>query len=150
MVCAEFEGCLRDEVESFIDSLKRKKMVKDMHVCFLLQNFYGNNKMKKFSIGEILGLFKKRKKGINYGNFTRDKKPRYKSAPIERLFNSLGIFLNQKNLIDIKLLDGIASTRDAIAHGDRGILVTRKELEDNMVVIKKVYKILKKELKKQI
>ncbi|MBU3924337.1 hypothetical protein KJ854_00190 [Patescibacteria group bacterium] len=47
MMCAEFEGSLKDLVENYIDFVKRKKNIKDMHVCFLLQNFYGNKEEKK-------------------------------------------------------------------------------------------------------
>lgn len=148
MLSAEFEGSLKDLAGGYIDSVKRKKDIKDMHVCFLLQNFYGSKEDKvEFSKGEILGLFKRKKSGISNLNFTKNKKPTYKSFAVEFLFNSLGIFFTDNELTDLKLLDGIASTRDSISHGDHLVLITRKELEKNMIVIKDIYKMLKKKLK---
>lgn len=148
MLCAEFEGSIKDLVEYHIDSVKTTKAVKDMHVCFLLQNFFGSKEEKtEFTVGEIIGLFKKKKSDINYLNFTRNKKPTYKQFSVERLFNSLGIFFTEKEVTTLKLLDGIASTRDSISHGDKLISITRKELEANISVVKKIYRMLKRKLK---
>ena len=149
MLCAEFEGSIKDLVESHIDSVKSTKALKDMHVCFLLQNFFGNREEKtEFSVNDMIGLFKRKKSEINYLNFTRNKKPTYKQFSVERLFNSLGIFFTEKEIITLKLLDGIASTRDSISHGDKLISITRKQLlEDNIPIVKKVYNMLKRKLK---
>ena len=146
MLCAEFEGSMKDLVEKYIDSIKKKKKVKDMHICFLLQNFYGD-KDETLTITKILGLFKRNKKKIIYRNFTQNKKPTYKSLSVERLFNSLGIFFNDKEITKLKLLDGIASTRDSISHGDYNISITRKQLEKNIPIVKSIYNLLKKKLK---
>lgn len=147
MLCAEFEGSIKDLVESYIDSVKTKKSVKDMHVCFLLQNFFGNKEEKnEFSISEMIGLFKKKKSEINYNNFTRNKKPTYKQFSVERLFNSLGVFFTEKEITTLKLLDGIASTRDSISHGDKLISITRKQLEANIPTVRKIYNMLKGKL----
>lgn len=148
MLCAEFEGSLKDLVESHIESVKKKKDIKNMHVCFLLQNFYGNKEEKnEFTKGEIMGLFKRKKAGINNENFTRNKKPTYKAFSVEFLFNSLGIFFTDKEIANLKLLDGIASTRDSISHGDYQISITRKQLEDNIPIVTNIYKMLKRKLK---
>jgi len=96
----------------------------------------------------VILLFKRKKSEINYLNFTRNKKPTYKQFSVERLFNSLGIFFTEKEIITLKLLDGIASTRDSISHGDKLISITRKQLlEDNIPIVKKVYNMLKRKLK---
>ncbi|MFH1049026.1 MAG: MAE_28990/MAE_18760 family HEPN-like nuclease [Patescibacteria group bacterium] len=148
MMCAEFEGSLKDLVENYIDFVKRKKNIKDMHVCFLLQNFYGNKEEKNvFTKREIMGLFKRKKSGISNLNFTKNKKSTYKSFSVEYLFNSLGIFFKDKEITDLKLLDGIASTRDSISHGDYQISITRKQLENNIPIIINIYKMLKGKLK---
>src|SRR3989338_10784712 len=105
MMCAEFEGSLKDSVENYIDCIKTKNDIKDMLVCFLLQNFHGNKDEKnEFSIKEIMGLFKNKKSDINYLNFTKNKKATYKSYAVEHLFNSLGIFLKGEEIINLKIL----------------------------------------------
>ncbi len=148
MLCAEFEGSIRDKVEEYIDLIKRKKEVKDMHVCFLLQNFYGSkNEKKEFTIGEILGVYKRDKSKINNLNFTKNRKVRNKSFSIKNLFNSLGIFFNSQENTKLKLLDGISSTRDSIVHGDYEISITRKQLEENIKTIKDIFRMLKAKLK---
>lgn len=149
MLCAEFEGSIKDLVENYIDSIKKAKKVEDMHICFLLQNFFGSKEEKKeFTESEIMGLFKKKKKDINYLNFTKNKKPTYKQFSVERLFNSLGVFFTAEEVAVLKLLDGIASTRDSISHGDKLISITRQELEGNIPIVKKIYNMLKRKLKK--
>ncbi|MBI4599430.1 hypothetical protein HY732_00735 [Candidatus Uhrbacteria bacterium] len=148
MLCAEFEGAVKDKVEEYIDLTKRNKAVKDMHICFLLQNFYGSNPDKeKFTIGEILGVYEKDKSGIDYSNFTRNKKARNKSFSIKNHFNSLGIFFIIHENTALKLLDGISSTRDSIVHGDHEISTTRKQLEENISTIKDIFKMLEAKLK---
>lgn len=148
MLCAEFEGSIKDLVENYIDLVKKNQKIKDMHVCFLLQNFHGNKEDKnEFTISEIMSLFRKKNSGINYQNFTKNKKARYKQFSIEHLFNSLGLFFTDKENTTLKLLDGIASTRDSISHGDYQISITRKELETNISIIQKIYRMLKQKLK---
>ncbi len=148
MSCAEFEGSIKDLAETYIDNVKKIKKINQMHVCFLIQNFFGGKEEKdNFSIKEILGLYKKKKSGITYQNFTKNKKPIYKAHSVEYLFNSLGIFFNEKEQTDLKLLNGIASTRDAISHGDFQISITRKDLEDSIKILKKIYMQLKNKLK---
>jgi hypothetical protein len=148
MSCAEFEGSIKDLAETYIDNVKKTKNINQMHVCFLIQNFFGNKEEKdNFSINQILGLYKKKKSDITYQNFTKNKKAIYKSFSVEYLFNSLGIFFKEKEQTDLKLLDGIASTRDAISHGDYQISITRKQLEDNIKILKKIYTKLKNKFK---
>lgn len=146
MLCAEFEGSLKDAVEKHIDSIKNKKKVENMHICFLLQNCYGD-KEEDLTIKKVIKLFKTKKSEINYSNFTKNKKPAYKSFHVEDLFNHLGIFFNSKEIEKLKLLDGIASTRDSISHGDYCISITRKQLENNIPIVKEIYVMLKKKLK---
>jgi len=148
MLFSEFEGSIKDLAENYINFVIKKKSVKDMHVCFLLQNFYGNKKDKdEFTKAEIMGLFKREKSKISISNFTRNKKPTYKSFTVEHLFNSLGVFLKEQEKTNLKLLDGIASTRDSISHGDYHVSITRKELEESIKTVKKIYKMLKTKLK---
>ena len=97
MLCSEFEGSVRDLAEKYIDKIK-KKNIKDIHVCFLMQGFYGNRDEDKFTVNEVLGLYKKDKKKIDYINFTRNRKARNKSFSVENLFNSLGVFLPIKKI----------------------------------------------------
>ncbi|MCK5081084.1 MAG: hypothetical protein KAQ63_02890, partial [Candidatus Moranbacteria bacterium] len=148
MLCAEFEGSTKDLVESYVDSIKKTKRVKDMHIAFLLQNFLGEKKEKgKLTKKIIFNLFKIKKVDIKILNFINNKKAIYKSEAVEYLFNSLGIFFTKKELAMLKLLDGIASTRDSISHGDRLISITRKQLEGNIPMVRKIYNMLKRKLK---
>lgn len=148
MLCAEFEGSIKDLAETYIDNIKKTKKVNEMHICFLMQNFYGQkNEKDSFTLGEIIGVYKRKKRDIDYTNFTKDNKPKYKSFSVENLLNSLGIFLKDKEKTDLKLLDGIASTRDSISHGDYHIAITRKELEDSINIMKKIFTKLKRKLK---
>lgn len=146
MLCAEFEGSVKELAEHYIDSIKRSKRVKDMHVSLLLQNFYGSRE-EELTVNKIINLFKRNKKDITYENFTRNKTTINKSFSVENLFNSLGIYFKPKEIIQLKLLDGIASTRDSIAHGDILISITRKQLEQNIVIVGRVFKMLKAKLK---
>lgn len=148
MLLAEFEGSLKDLVENYIDKLKRTRDVRDMHVCFLLQSFYGNlDQKEEFTINEIINVYRKEKSEITYLNFTRNKKATYKQFSVEKLFNSLGVFLSNEEATDLKRLDGIASTRDAISHGDYNISITCKELQENTKIVNNIYLMLKRKLK---
>lgn len=147
MLLAEFEGSLKDLVENYIDKIKKNTPVEAMHVCLLLQNKYGgpHSDRTSFSIAEILNLFKG-KNEITYRNFTKNKQPTYKKDSVEKLFNTLGIFLAEEELINLRQLDGIASTRDSIAHGDHQVNITCKELRENMGKILEVFNMLKNKL----
>jgi|SRR5680860_850262 len=148
MLCAEFEGSIKDLVENYIDSVKKAKKVEDMHICFLLQGYYGKSEEKgKLAKKNIFQLFKIKKEEINRNNFINNKKAIYKQEAIEDLFNSLGIFFTKKEITMLKQLDSIASSRDSISHGDKLISITRKELEDNIPIVKKIYNMLKRKLK---
>ncbi len=149
MLCAEFEGSVKNMVESYIDSIKKDKNIEDMHICFLLQNFYGNKEKEEFTIQNIVSLFKREKIDINYTNFTKNKKATYKSYSVEFLFNSLGIFFNEAELITLKLLDGIASTRDSISHWDHQIQITRKELKKNITITIDIFNLLKERIERK-
>lgn len=146
MLMSEFEASIKDMVESYIDKIKKSKDVSDMHICFLIQNFYGN-KEEDLTIEKILSLYNKKKSDITYSNFTRNKKTKYKHEHIKKLFNMLGIFFTEKEDLRIKLLDGIASTRDSIAHGDYSVSVTSKQLKENIKTIIDIHKTLKTKLK---
>lgn len=94
----------------------------------------------------IMELFKGSVKDIKYDLFTRNKITRYKAEPVAELLNYLGIFISEEEMMKLKMLDGIASTRDAIAHGDSGITITRKELEDNVILVLEIYQLLRAKL----
>lgn len=148
MLCAEFEGSLKDQVEKYIDSVKKHKNVRDMHVCFLLQNFNSEFEDKgKLNKKIIFGLFNRKRSEIDSKNFLNTKKAIYKSEAVEYLFNSLGIFLVSGESESLRLLDGIASTRDSISHGHTSISITRKQLENNIPIIKNIYFMLKRKLR---
>ena len=147
MLMSEFEASIKDVVELYIDKIKKSKKVSEMHACFLIQNFYGNKESEDLTVEKILGLYNKRKVDITYLNFTRNKKVKYKHEHVKKLFNSLGIFFTEKEDVKIKLLDGIASTRDSIAHGDYSVSVTSKQLLENIKTVTEIYKILKNKLK---
>lgn len=146
MLLSEFEGSIKDLAEGYIDKLKTGK-INDMHICFLVQNFHGDID-SSLSVNQIINLYKKNKTDIAYTNFTKNKTVRQKSFSVERLFNTLGIFFSDAEKTQLKLLDGISSTRDAIAHGDHGISITRKELEDAIIIVQNIFKLLKSRVAK--
>ncbi|WP_061222949.1 HEPN domain-containing protein [Leptospira weilii] len=145
MMVSEFEGVLKDGVEQYIDNIKLLPMEK-IHICLLLQNFYGNSK-ELLNVSEILHVYKKDKAEITYKNFTKDQKPKNKSHSIESLFNSLGLFFSNEEIIMIKQIDGISSTRDSIAHGNTSINITKSELEKSMNKLAYAYDMLSQKLK---
>jgi len=144
MMLSEFEGSLKDLVESHIDDVK-KKNINDIHICLLLQNFYLKSE-ENISIGKVVNAYKKDPREINYKNFTRDYKPKYKSNAVEKLFNTLGIFFLPSEITELKMLDGIASTRDSIAHGDTNVQITKKELEERLSDLQTVFSLLERKL----
>ncbi len=137
MMLAEFEGIIKDEIEEYIDKIKLLPIEK-IHICLLVQNFYGDSK-EQLNVNEILNVYKKNRSDITYKNFTKDRKPKNKSHAIESLFNSLGIFFSEEENIIIKKIDGITSTRDSIAHGNSSINITKKELTNSMKVLSNAY-----------
>lgn len=141
MLLSELEGSIKDLVEAYIDKIK-KGNIKNIHICLLIQNFYGD-KEEELTVDKMLGLFNKKKEDITYLNFTKNKNVKQKSYSIEKLYNSLGIFLSDHEKTQLKLLDGITSTRDSIAHGDHDISITRKQLECNIKIVEGIYKFLK-------
>jgi len=144
MMLSEFEGSIKDLVESYIDDVK-KENINDIHICLLLQHFYSKSE-KNISISNVVTVYKKNPSEINYKNFTRDYKPKYKSDAVEKLFNTLGIFFSPPELSKLKMLDGIASTRDSIAHGDTNVQITKKELEERLSDLQAVFSLLESKL----
>lgn len=143
MMLSEFEGSIKDSVEAYIDAVK-KRPIEEIHICLLLKNFYPQDEY--FTYGNILEVHKKKPEKITYASFTQDKKAKYKSTAVEKLFNSLGIFLTQDESLLLKTIDSIASTRDAIAHGDRQISITRSEAERQLNELEKIYLMLQTRL----
>ncbi|MCW7483206.1 MAE_28990/MAE_18760 family HEPN-like nuclease [Leptospira kanakyensis] len=144
MMMSEFEGSVKDEVEIYIDKIKLKP-INQIHICLLLKNFYGDS-AEPLSIDNILGVYKRQTNEITYKNFTKDRKPKNKSHSIENLFNSLGLFFTEDEKILLKIIDGISSTRDAIAHGDRSISITKSELESSIGKLKEAFQMLTNKL----
>lgn len=144
MMLSEFEGSVKDLVESYILKI-RKTEIRQIHVCLLLQNFYPNSE-EDLTINKIISIYKKDPKEISFRNFTRDYKPKYKSTAVEKLFNTLGIFFSLEEITSLKMLDGIASTRDSIAHGDHQVEITKKELKHRLEDISNIFNMLKGKL----
>lgn len=131
MMLSEFESSLKTIIENYIDTIK-KKSISEIHPCLLIRNFYGNQQNSELTPTKILSYYQKDPNEITYANFTRDKTPKYKFRNVERLFNNLGVFFTDTENDKIRFLDSVASTRDSIAHGDKGVAITRKELENNL------------------
>ena len=144
MMLSEFEASIKIKVENYIDEVK-KKDISDIHVCLLIRNFWGN-KEEELTLNKIVSFYKKSPTEINYSNFTQDRVAKYKTWAVEKLFNHLGIFFTQEELASFSFLDGIASTRDSIAHGDTSVQITRKELEDNLQHLEIVLNLLANKL----
>lgn len=144
MMMSEFEASVKTKVEKYIDSIKRNN-ISDIHVCLLVKNFYGKKDIE-LTINKIVNLYKKNTSDISYENFTRDRVPKYKSQAIEKLFNSLGLFFSDEEKTQLDILNGLASTRDSIAHGDIGIQITRNELETNLVDLEELTTVLDQKL----
>ncbi len=144
MMLSELEGSIKELAEFYIDEVKKSEIHK-INICLLLQNFYPNSE-ENLTINKVISVYKKNPKDIDYRNFTRNYKPKYKSQAVEKLFNTLGIFFSEEEITSLKMLDGIASTRDSIAHGDNQIQITKKELEERLLEIKNTYNMLKNKL----
>lgn len=145
MMLSEFEGSIKDLVESHIDAVKRQN-INDIHICLLLQHFHSKPE-ENITINNIISVYKKDPNEINYRNFTRDYKAKYKSNPVEKLFNTLGVFFSPSEITKLKMLDGIASTRDSIAHGDTNVQITKRELEERLSDLQEIFSLLEKKLK---
>jgi hypothetical protein len=141
MMLSEFEASVKLKVENYIDRIKTNN-ISNIHICLLIRNFFGN-KQEELTVNKIVSFYKKNPNEINYNNFTRDKVPKYKAQAVEKLFNSLGIFFTEEELLSLSILDSIASTRDAIAHGDIGVEITRRELENHLVELDELLDLLK-------
>lgn len=130
MMLSEFEASVKLKVESYIDRIKAND-ISNIHICLLIRNFFGN-KQEELTLNKIVSIYKKNPSEINYANFTQDRVPKYKAVAVETLFNRLGVFFNEDELTSLSTLDSIASTRDSIAHGDIGVEITRRELENHL------------------
>ncbi len=144
MMLSEFEGSIKDVVETYIDKVKTTG-IEQIHACILLKQFNPRTEGKS-AVDNLILAYKEDPTNITYDKFTRDSKPKYKSKPVERLFNSLGIFFSEEELISLRQLNSIASTRDEIAHGDHSIQITTKELKNRLLVIEDIFNMLKKKL----
>lgn len=128
MMLSEFEASVKEKAENYIDQIK-KRDIADIHICLLIRNFYGNSQ-KELTLDRVIDCFKKNPRDISYRNFTQDRVPKYKSQAVKKLFNNMGVFFTEDEEIQLTVLDSVASTRDSIAHGDIGIQITRKQLEE--------------------
>lgn len=144
MMLSEFEASIKNITECYIDSIK-KKDISDIHICLLIKNFHGN-KEEKLTLNKIISFYKKNVSEITYGNFTQDRIPKYKSNAVIKLFDSLGVFLDQDERLRLSDLDSAASTRDSIAHGDLGVQITRTELLANLATLDSILILLKARL----
>lgn len=140
MMLSEFEASIKNKVENYIDEVK-KKDISDISVCLLIRNFTGN-KEEMLTPHKIVSFYKKSPSEISYLNFTKDRVPKYKAKAVETLFNYLGIFFDEEELTSLSVLDSIASTRDSIAHGDFGVQITRKQLEEQLQNLEEVLRLL--------
>ncbi|MCK5719095.1 MAG: hypothetical protein KAH84_03995 [Thiomargarita sp.] len=146
MMLSEFEATIKKMVENYIDKIKRKN-ISEIHPCLLIRNFMGD-KEEELTLNKIVSYYKKNPNEINYANFTKDRVPKYKSRSIVKLFNNLGLFFEKDEESTLHILDSIASTRDAIAHGDIGVEITRKQLKKNLDEIEKIVQLLKSKFNK--
>lgn len=144
MMLSEFEASIKNIVERYIDSIKTKSM-SNIHVCLLIKNFHGN-KGDILTLDKIISFYKKNVSDISYGNFTKDRIPKYKSNAVIKLFDSLGVFLDDDEKLKLSALDSAASTRDSIAHGDLGVQITRTELLGNLETLDLILLSLKAKL----
>ncbi|WP_309499182.1 HEPN domain-containing protein [Sulfurovum sp.] len=145
MMLSEFEASVKIKVERYIDEIKTRD-ISNIHICLLTRNFLGD-KQEELTLNKIVSFYKKNPQEISYRNFTQDRVPKYKTPAIEKLFNNLGIFFNETELISLSILDSIASTRDSIAHGDIGVQITRSELELKLQELEYILSLLTHKLK---
>lgn len=147
MMLSEFEATIKLITESYIDEIK-KKDISEIHICLLVNHFYPNAETEeKLTLDKIISCYSRNPKEIVYRHFTEDKVPKYKATAVERLFNKLGIFFSAEEKMELAALNPVATTRDAIAHGDRDIQITRKQLEGELENLYFISKMLKNKLK---
>jgi hypothetical protein len=144
MMLSEFEGSIKELAENYLDKIKGYD-IKNIHTCILLTHFEPKNNNSS-SVEKLIDAYQQDPKLINYAKFTKDKKPKYKQEPIVRLFNSLGVMFTAEEFSELKKLDSMAQTRDAIAHGDNAIQITAKELKDHLNELKIIFDILEQKL----
>lgn len=144
MMLSEFEASVKIKVENYIDIIRTKNMA-DIHICLLTRNFLGD-KQEELTLSKIVSYYKKNPQEIVYRNFTQDRVPKYKKIAVEKLFNHLGIFFEEAELISLSILDSIASTRDSIAHGDIDVQITRTELEGKLQNLEDILTLLESKL----
>lgn len=145
MMVSEFEGFIQDAVENYLDLIKSKPS-SEIHVCLLLQNFYGDSE-DPLTVNKVIGVYKKDSSKITYRNFTRNFKPKNKTVSLESLYNKLGIFFSDSEKSIIKKIDSISSTRDSIAHGDKSVAITRSEMVSRLDELEIISLTLLKKLK---
>jgi hypothetical protein len=144
MMMSEFEASIKQIAENYIDKVK-KRDISNIHICILIRNFHGNNE-NDLTLTKIVSFYKKSPKHINYRNFTQDRVPKYKTVAVEKLFNNMGIFFTADEHIQLSILNSVASTRDSIAHGDIGVEITRKQLEEQLQNLSELSKMLEGKL----
>lgn len=145
MMLSEFEAAVKGIAESYIDSIKILP-IDNIHVCILIRNFHGNSE-EQLTLNKIISFYKKNSSEISYRNFTKDKVPKYKTKAIETLFNNLGIFFTKEEKLSLDFLDGVASTRDSIAHGDYNVEITKKQLIDSLASFEEILLLLHNKIK---
>jgi hypothetical protein len=144
MMLSEFEASVKQHAENYIDKIKRRD-ISDIHICLLIRNFHGDSE-QDLTLNKIVSFYKKNPREINYHNFTKDRVPKYKTKAVEKLFNNMGIFFTPDELALLSVLDSVASTRDSIAHGDIGVEITRKQLEEQLQKLTDLSKMLEQKL----
>ncbi len=144
MMLSEFEASVKQHAENYIDRMKSRNIA-DIHVCLLIRNFHGNSE-EVLTTNKIVSYYKKNPQEITYLNFTRDRVPKYKSEAVEKLFNNMGVFFTLTEHAELSVLNSVASTRDAIAHGDIGVEITRKQLEEQLQNLYELSKMLEAKL----
>jgi hypothetical protein len=140
MMLSEFEASVKKMSEDYIDEVKRKD-ISDIHICLLLRHFYGKSD-QNLTLNNIVSCYKMNPRDITYRNFTQDRVPKYKTKAVEKLFNNMGVFFDEEEHISLTILDGVASTRDSIAHGDIGVEITKAELEARLQGLAELYSML--------
>jgi RiboL-PSP-HEPN len=144
MMLSEFEASIKQKAEKYIDEIK-KKDISDIHICLLVRHFHGGIE-DELTITKIVSFYKKNPKDISYRHFTQDRVPKYKTKAVEKLFNNMGIFFTPEEHSLLSVLDSVASTRDSIAHGDIGVEITRKQLEDQIQHLSRLLKMIETKL----
>lgn len=165
MMMAEFEGSIKEIAENYITKIK-KLSIDGINPCILLTHFSGeiyeegtqkrkfpDNPIEKLSkIYELHDGYNQNNitnknliEEIDYKKFTKDEKPKYKFKEIIKLFNSLGIFFNYDEKLQLLKLESMGEIRNSIAHGDT-VEITANELRENLTHLENIFKMLEKRL----